>query len=107
MRAAARLAFGPWLLDTCGRSLTRDNARVALSPYQYQVLHLLVQRAWEVRSKDALILAGWRDIAVGDDSLEILIGQLRPAPRCVAGLPRGRGAVECAFCVTSASPRSP
>lgn len=54
MQAAARLAFGPWLLDPRGSSLTRDGARVDLSPYQYQVLHLLVQRAGEVLSKDAL-----------------------------------------------------
>lgn len=77
MQAAARLAFGPWLLDTRGRSLTRDGARVDLSPYQYQVLHLLVQRAGDVLSKDALIHAGWRDVAVGDNSLEKLISQLR------------------------------
>lgn len=71
------MAFGPWLLDTRGRSLARDGARVDVSPYQYEVLHLLVRRAGEVLSKDALIHAGWRDIAVGDNSLEKLIGQLR------------------------------
>ena len=90
MQAAARMAFGPWLLDTRGRSLARDGARVNLSPYQYEVLHLLVQRAGDVLSKDALIHAGWRDIAVGDNCLEKPIGQLRPAPRFGAGLPRGR-----------------
>jgi hypothetical protein len=77
MEAAASLAFSPWLLDTCGKALTRDSARVALSPYQCQVLHVLVLRAWEVRSKGALVLAGWRDIDVGDDGLERLVGQLR------------------------------
>ena len=48
-----------------------------MSRYQYDILHLLVSHAGEVLSKDVLIQAGWRDIAVADNSLEKLIGQLR------------------------------
>ena len=42
-----------------------------------EVLHLLVRQSGVVLSKDALIPAGWRDTAVGDNSLEKLVGQLR------------------------------
>ena len=38
---------------------------------------LLVRRPNVVVSKDALIRAGWHDTAVGDNSLEKLVGKLR------------------------------
>lgn len=77
MQAGTRLAFGPYLLDARTSSLTRAGEPVDLSRHQYQVLHLLVARAGDVLSKDALLSAGWRDIAVGDNSLEKLISQVR------------------------------
>ena len=43
------------------------------------LLHLLVSRAGEVLSKDALIAAAWRDVAVTDNSLEQAISALRRA----------------------------
>jgi DNA-binding winged helix-turn-helix (wHTH) protein len=77
MQVVVGFAFGPCLLDTRSRSLTREGEPVALSTYQYRVLHLLVLQAGVALSKDALISAGWRGTAVGDNSLAKLVGQLR------------------------------
>ncbi len=77
MLAAAPAAFGPYLLDSRSRSLTRGGESVGLSPYEYEVLHLLVRRPNVVLSKDVLIRAGWQDTAVGDNSLEKLVSKLR------------------------------
>lgn len=48
-----------------------------LSPRELDVLHLLVERAPEVVSKDDLIKAAWHDVVVGDSSLVKVIKQLR------------------------------
>lgn len=77
MPAAAEVAFGPYVLDLRSRSLTRGNQPVGLSQCEYDVLHLLVRRPNVVLSKDALIRAGWQDVAVGDNSLEKLVSKLR------------------------------
>ncbi len=77
MLASSGIAFGPYRLDSDGRSLFRGGEPVALSPYEYEVLHLLVRRPNQVTSKDALIRAGWHDTAVGNNSLEKLVSKLR------------------------------
>ena len=77
MLAAADVAFGPYLLDSRTRSLSRGGEPVGLSPHEFEVLHLLVRRPNVVLSKDALIRAGWQDTAVGDNSLEKLVSKLR------------------------------
>ena len=77
MLPAAEVAFGPYLLDSRTRSLSRGGEPVGLSPHEFEVLHLLVRRPNVVVSKDALIRAGWHDTAVGDNSLEKLVGKLR------------------------------
>lgn len=77
MLAPPGIAFGPYRLDARGRALFRGGEPVGLSPYEYEVLHLLVRRPNQVTSKDALIRAGWNDTAVGDNSLEKLVSKLR------------------------------
>ncbi|MGE0361138.1 MAG: winged helix-turn-helix domain-containing protein [Vicinamibacterales bacterium] len=77
MLPAAEVAFGPYRLDSRTRSLSRGGEPVGLSPHEFEVLHLLVRRPDVVASKDALIRAGWQDTAVGDNSLEKLVGKLR------------------------------
>ena len=84
MLPAAEVAFGPYLLDSRSRSLSRGGEPVGLSPHEFEVLHLLVRRSNVVVSKDALIRAGWHDTAVGDNSLEKLVGKLRLGPRVAA-----------------------
>ena len=71
------LAFGPYLLDSRTRSLVRGTERGRLLRSEYEVLHLLARRPQVTLSKDVLIRAGWGDIAVGDNSLEKVVGNLR------------------------------
>jgi DNA-binding response OmpR family regulator len=42
------VALGPYRLDARGRSLFRSGEPVVLSPYEYEVLHLLVRRPNQV-----------------------------------------------------------
>jgi DNA-binding winged helix-turn-helix (wHTH) protein len=69
--------FGQFQLDTGSRRLTRGAEQLVLSDRQYDVLLVLVSRPGEVVSKDALIAAAWKDIAVTDNSLEQAISGLR------------------------------
>ena len=50
---------------------------VAISDRQLDVLLVLVARAGQIVSKDELLEAGWKDVAVGDNSLEQAISSLR------------------------------
>ncbi len=50
---------------------------VQISDRQLDVLLLLVARAGQIVAKDDLIQAGWKDVAVGDNSLEQVISSLR------------------------------
>ena len=77
MPADGDFAFGPYQLDTRLKQLVRDGAPVDLSPRQFDILHALVSRAGEILSKDALIVVGWRDVAVSDSSVEKIVFHLR------------------------------
>ena len=55
----------------------KDGEPVALSSRQFDLLHLLVARAGQVLSKDALIETAWSGVAVTDNSLEQAISSLR------------------------------
>ena len=70
-------AFGPFELDAAARRLTKDGEPVPLSSRQFDLLHLLVARAGQVLSKDALIETAWSGVAVTDNSLEQAISSLR------------------------------
>jgi DNA-binding winged helix-turn-helix (wHTH) protein len=59
MRAVAGFAFGPCLLDTRAKHLTRVGEHAQLSRYQYDIVHLLVNHAGEVLPKGVLTQAGW------------------------------------------------
>ena len=69
--------FGPFELDAATRQFTRNGAPVAMSPRQFDLLHLMVARAGQVLSKDALIDAAWAGVAVTDNSLEQAVSALR------------------------------
>lgn len=77
MAAGGGFAFGPFQLDMRAKRLLRAGQPVDLSPRQFDILHALVSRAPDVVSKDHLIAAGWRDVIVGDSSLEKMIFQVR------------------------------
>ena len=50
---------------------------MAISERQFDILCLLVARAGQIVSKDELLQAGWKDVAVGDNSIEQVISSLR------------------------------
>ena len=73
----ARFVFGSFELDPARRRLVASGEPVAISDRQIDVLLLLVARAGQIISKDDLLQAGWKDVAVGDNSLEQVISSLR------------------------------
>ena len=70
-----------------GGALARAGEPVVISDRQLDVLLLLVGRAGQIVSKDDLLQAGWKDVAVGDNSLEQAISSLR---RTLGSHPVGR-----------------
>jgi len=73
----ARFVFEPFELDPVRRRLTEAGEPIAISERQLDILLLLVVRAGQIVSKDDLLQAGWKDVAVGDNSLEQAISSLR------------------------------
>jgi DNA-binding winged helix-turn-helix (wHTH) protein len=71
------LAFGPFRLDLKSRRLLHRNEPVALGARQFDLLHVFATRPRQILSKDSLIEAAWRDVAVTDNSLEQAISGLR------------------------------
>ena len=77
MPAEGVLSFGPFQLDSARRRLTRDGEPIALPDRHVDILLLLASNAGRIVSKDALIEAGWKDVAVSDNSIEQAISGLR------------------------------
>jgi DNA-binding winged helix-turn-helix (wHTH) protein len=73
----SQYSFDPFVLDAAARRLTRDGAAIALADRHFDVLLQLVSHAGVVLSKDALVEAAWRDVAVTDNSLEQAVSTLR------------------------------
>jgi DNA-binding winged helix-turn-helix (wHTH) protein/Tfp pilus assembly protein PilF len=69
--------FGPFELDSTRRRLIRDGEPVLLSDRHVEILLLLAANAPHVISKDELIEAAWKDVAVADNSIEQAISGLR------------------------------
>ena len=82
--AGVSYTFGPFRLDAGASRLSRDGEPLALSDRQAAILLLLVTKAGKIVPKEALLDAAWKDVAVGDNSLEQAISSLRralgPAP---------------------------
>lgn len=64
---------------------------MAISDRQLDVLLLLVARAGQIISKDDLLQAGWKGVAVGDNSIEQAISSLR---RLLGAHPSGVAYIE-------------
>ncbi len=77
MSTGARLVFEPFELDTARRLLTVAGEPVSISYRQLDVLLTLVTRAGQIVSKEDLLDVGWKDVAVGDNSVEQVISGLR------------------------------
>ncbi|HEY7171888.1 MAG TPA: winged helix-turn-helix domain-containing protein [Vicinamibacterales bacterium] len=71
------IAFGPFELDPERKKLRRDGEPVPLNGRLADVLCALVARPGQILTKDQLIQAAWRDVAVTDNSLEQAISALR------------------------------
>ena len=69
--------FGPFELDSTRRRLIRDGEPVPVSDRHLEILSLLAANAGQVISKDELIEAAWKDVAVADNSIEQAISSLR------------------------------
>ena len=83
--------FGPFELDSSGRRIVRDGEPVSVSDRHLDILILLASNAGRVVSKDALIEAGWKDVAVSDNSIEQAISSLR---RTLGNQPDGAPYIE-------------
>jgi len=70
-------AFGPFELDPQRKELRRDGEPVALNGRLADVLCALVARPGQILTKDQLIEASWRDVAVTDNSVEQAVSALR------------------------------
>jgi len=83
--------FGPFELDSSRRRLVRDGEPVSVPARHLDILTLLASNAGRVVSKDALITAGWNDVAVSDNSIEQAISILR---RTLGNQPDGAAYIE-------------
>jgi len=72
-----RYTFGCFELDATARRLTRSGEPVTIPDRHAGVLLELLSHPGTILSKDALIEAVWRDVAVTDNSLEQAISALR------------------------------
>ena len=84
MPSKAAYTFGPFRLDAAVSRLSRDGEPLALPDRHTAILLLLVAKAGSIVPKETLLDVGWKDVAVGDNSLEQAISSLRralgPAP---------------------------
>lgn len=69
--------FGPFTLDATGRLLTRDDARLHLTPKAFDLLVLLVTEAPRVLSKAELHQRLWPGTFVSDATLAGLVKEVR------------------------------
>jgi DNA-binding winged helix-turn-helix (wHTH) protein len=69
--------FGPFQLDSSRRRLLRGTDPVLVPDRHLEILLQLAANAGQTMSKDDLIAAAWRDVAVADNSIEQAISSLR------------------------------
>src|SRR6266705_780836 len=69
--------FGPFRLDAAAEILFRGAEPIGLGHRAVALLRLLLDRAGEPVSKDALIEAAWPGLAIEDSNLTVQIAALR------------------------------
>ena len=72
-------SFERFELNTFTRRLTCDGQPISIADRHFDVLYRLVGSSGELVTKDALVGAGWGDVAVTDNSLEQAISSIRRA----------------------------
>jgi DNA-binding winged helix-turn-helix (wHTH) protein/class 3 adenylate cyclase/predicted ATPase len=83
--------FGPFRLDTEVEALFRGKDPIPLGQRAVALLRVLVERPGELISKDHLIEAAWRGLAVEESNLAVQISALR---RALGEIPGGEGWIE-------------
>src|SRR5712671_7947299 len=78
---AKRLQFDRYVLDLDRGCLLLDGNEIALRPKTFAVLSYLIEKCGRLVSKDELFAAVWPNLAVTDDALVQSIGELRRALR--------------------------
>lgn len=73
------LRFDRFVLDPSRSCVTTDGQSVVLRPKTFALLRCLCEHAGQLVSKEALYLAVWPDVVVGDDSLSQCVHELRQA----------------------------
>src|ERR1700757_2499891 len=71
--------FGPFVLDSRKRTLSRADSPVFLTPKAFDVLLFLVQNPNRLVTKEELLRAVWGDTFVEDGNLTQYISHLRKA----------------------------
>jgi adenylate cyclase len=74
-----RLQFDRYVLDLDRGCLLLDGNEIALRPKTFAVLHYLIENCGRLVSKDELFAAVWPNLAVTDDALVQSISELRRA----------------------------
>jgi DNA-binding winged helix-turn-helix (wHTH) protein len=74
---SAKLAFGPFLLDTERGMLLRDGRPVAISSKGIQLLQALLEVPGRVLAKTNLMEAAWPGMVVEESNLSVQIAALR------------------------------
>jgi len=71
------LRFDRFVLDLSRGSVCTGDRSVVLRPKAFELLRYLCEHAGQLVSKEALYLAVWPDVVVGDDSLSQCVHELR------------------------------
>jgi DNA-binding winged helix-turn-helix (wHTH) protein len=74
-----RTHFGPFVLDSETRQLTRDGGEIHLSPKAFAVLCALVAKRPNVVPKADIFSQIWPDVFVVDANLNVLVAEIRRA----------------------------
>ena len=71
--------FGPFLLDSRERQLSREGEPIRLTPKAFDVLLVLVSRAGHLVTKEELLKEVWPDTFVEEGNLSYTVSLLRRA----------------------------
>ena len=74
-----RYSFGPYILDSTGRVLSRGGELVQLPPKAVETLLVLVERAGQVVTRDELLERVWPDAFVEPNNLAQQVSMVREA----------------------------
>ncbi len=71
--------FGPFVLDSARRTLSRNGEPVAITPKAFDILTVLAASGGQLVTKEAIIRAVWPDTIVDEGNLTFQVSTLRKA----------------------------